>query len=234
MLQQLAFYSILISIIVYILNKIAKTSKFQLIGDYVTHVKTQEKAIALTYDDGPSPIYTNQLLTLLERLQVKATFFVIGKNIEQYTDTVRLIITKGHELGNHSYSHQQLVLKKPSFIREEIEKTEQILHQLGVNQEIHFRAPFGFKLFILPYILSNMGKKNIMWDVDPKDYASSDPDLIENYIIEHIKPGSIILLHDGGSDRSATVAATERIIPKLRNKGYKFKTISELLLLDDS
>lgn len=230
-LEQLTILLATVLIIVYLTNKLAKTSKFQIFGELITEVKTQEKVIALTYDDGPNPPYTDKLLDTLERLQVKATFFVIGKNVEKYPQIAREIFLKGHELGNHSYSHLPLIWKKPSFIKSEIEKTDRLIRKLGVEGEIHFRSPFGFKLLLLPYILANMHKKNILWNVDPKDYAASKAEVIESHVLERVQPGSIILLHDGGGDRSLTIAATESLIQKLQAKGYQFKTVSELLAL---
>ncbi len=214
---------------IYFVNTLTKTTKFQLLGELVNHVNTKDKVVALTYDDGPNPPYTNQLLEVLERNQIKATFFVVGKMIEKHPETVQLVLSRGHELGNHSYSHKRLVFENPSFIRSEIEKTDQLLHQLGVKQEIHFRAPYGRKFVVLPYILAQMDKKNILWDVNSNDYKASSSEFIENYVLEHVSPGSIVLLHDGGGERSKTVAATESLIKKLQEKGYTFKTVSELI-----
>ena len=229
MLAAIIIASIATLPIVYLLNKLARTPRFQIIGELINHVNTPEKVVALTYDDGPSLCHTNQLLNLLERLQVKATFFVVGQKIEENPEIVRQLVSKGHELGNHSYSHQRMFWKKPSFIRSEIEKTDQLLRQLGVKDELHFRAPFGIKFLILPYILTKMKKKNILWDVDPKDYQESNPEVISNYVLKHVVPGSIILLHDFERASSPTIRATEFIIQKLQEKGYKFKTVSELL-----
>jgi peptidoglycan-N-acetylglucosamine deacetylase len=215
--------------IFYLCNKLARTPKLQIIGELITQINTSEKVVALTYDDGPSPYHTNQLLALLERLQVKATFFVVGQKIEENPDIVRCIIEQGHELGNHSYSHPEMIWKKPGFIKSEIEKTDQLLCQLGVQQEIHFRSPFGIKFLILPYFLNKMKKKNIMWNVDPQDYQASSPEEISNYVIKNVVPGSIILLHDFERVDSPTIPATELIIEQLQAQGYKFKTVSELI-----
>jgi len=214
---------------IYLLNALSKTTKFQVFGELVNHVDTKEKVVALTYDDGPNPPYTNQLIGILERNQIKATFFVVGNIIEKHPATVRLVISKGHELGNHSYSHQKMISENPSFIRSEIEKTDQLLRKLGVKEEIHFRAPYGRKFLVLPYLLAKMNKKNILWNVNPNDYKALNSEVIENYVLEHVSPGSIILLHDGGGDRSRTVTATESLIKKLGEKGYTFKTVSELM-----
>ena len=211
------------------LNRLSISLKHQVFGELVNHVHTKEKVVALTYDDGPNPPYTNQLLDLLERNQIKATFFVIGKIIEKHPYTVQLILSKGHELGNHSYSHKSLIFKNPWFVWSEIQKTDKLLRQLGVKEEIHFRAPYGRKLIVLPYLLAKIHKKNVLWNIDSKDYEASNPQVIETYVLEQVRPGSIILMHDGGGERSQTVAATEMLIKKLQEKGYTFKTVSELM-----
>jgi peptidoglycan/xylan/chitin deacetylase (PgdA/CDA1 family) len=212
-----------------LLKKFTNNLEFQVFGELVNHVDTKEKVVALTYDDGPNPPYTNQLLDIFDRNQIKATFFVIGKIIEKHPETVRLILSKGHEVGNHSYSHKSLISENPWFIRSEIEKTDKLLRELGVKQEIHFRAPYGRKFIVLPYILAKMDKKNILWNVDSKDYEASNSEVIENFVLEQIRPGSIILMHDGGGERSRTLAATEMLIKKLKEKGYTFKTVSQLI-----
>nr|WP_245912455.1 polysaccharide deacetylase family protein [Calothrix elsteri] len=185
--------------------------------------------IALTYDDGPNPPYTNELINILNRLEIKATFFTIGQNIEAHPEIIKMLVTSGHEVGNHSYSHQKLIWKKPNFVTREINQTDELLRKLGVTNEILFRAPFGFKRFTLPYILNRMQKKHILWNVDPKDYQENNPELIANHVVENVTPGAIILLHDGGSDRTATIAATEIIITKLQAQGYRFLTVSHML-----
>ncbi len=229
MTEKLIIFLAFTFVCIYFLNASIKTSKFQFFGELVTRAKTRERVVALTYDDGPNPPYTNQLVKLLEQNQVKATFFSVGKNIEKHPEVTQLLLAKGHELGNHSYSHSRMIFKKPSFIRSEIEKTDQLLRDLGVKKEIHFRSPFGFKFLILPYILAKMQKKNITWSVDPKDYKSLSAEEIKDYVIERVEPGSIILLHDGEGDRSRTVVATELLIKELQEKGYTFKTVSELM-----
>lgn len=211
-----------------LLKRLANSLTFQIFGELVNHGNTTEKVVALTYDDGPNPPYTNQLLEILQHNQIKATFFVIGKQAEKYPETVRLILSKGHEVGNHSYSHTQLIFKNLFFVHSEIEKTDRILRQLGVKQEINFRAPYGRKLLALPYILVKMQKKNILWNVDSKDYEASNSESIVNCVIKNVRSGSIILMHDGGGDRSLTIAATEILIKVLQKKGYIFKTISEI------
>jgi peptidoglycan-N-acetylglucosamine deacetylase len=219
-----------LAIIYFLFDKLAQTSKLQIFGEYFTKVNTQQPVLALTYDDGPNPPYTDQLIEVLDQFGAKATFFTIGQNIEARAQTIQKLIASGHEIGNHSYSHQKLIWKTPAFIRSEIQHTDELLQQLGVKQEgILFRAPFGYKRFTLPYILNQMHKKNILWSVDPKDYQESNPEVIANHVISNVTPGAIILLHDGGGERGATVAATEIIVRNLQAQGYKFQTVSQML-----
>jgi peptidoglycan/xylan/chitin deacetylase (PgdA/CDA1 family) len=194
-------------------------------------VDTEEKVVALTYDDGPSPPSTNQLLDILDRYQVKATFFEIGRNIEKHPEIVPMIVARGHELANHSYSHTDMMFKPREFLLSEIEKTDKLLQELGVKQDsISFRPPFGRRCVVLSYLLSQMQKKMIMWDVNSLDYEKTlSAEDIANRVIDNVRSGSIVLMHDSGGDRSKTLAATQAIVKTLQSKGYAFKTVSELL-----
>lgn len=212
-----------------LIRKIIITPKFQLFGDYASCIKTSRKVVALTYDDGPNPPFTKDLIDLLEELRVKATFFVIGQNVEKHPEIAELLISQGHELGNHSYSHVHLIGRSLSFIGSQIEKTDSLLRDLGLEKTTHFRSPFGFKFLVLPWILMRMNRKNILWNIDPKDYEANSHESIVQHVLQTVSPGSIILLHDGGGDRSNTVKATEIIVHELRSRGYEFKTISDLL-----
>lgn len=191
----------------------------------------QEKVVALTYDDGPYPPYTNQILDILDRYQVKATFFEIGRNIEKHPEIVPMIIARGNELGNHSYSHKDMMFKPREYLLSEIAKTDKLLQELGVKQDsISFRPPWGRRFVVLSYLLSQMHKKLIMWDVDSQDYEKTHTaEEIANRVIDNVRSGSIVVMHDGGGDRSKTVAATDMIVKTLQSKGYAFKTVSELL-----
>ena len=197
----------------------------------INRADTEVKVVALTYDDGPYPPYTNQLLDILDRYQVKATFFEIGRNIEKHPEIVKMIVARGDELANHSYSHKDMMFKPREFLLSEIEKTDKLLQEVGVKQDsISFRPPFGRRFVVLSYLVSQMHKKLIMWDVDSQDYEKTlTAEDIANRVIENVRSGSIVVMHDGGGDRSKTVAATEMIVKALQSKGYAFKTVSELL-----
>ena len=203
---------------------------------FIYKVKTKEKLIALTLDDGPHPEFTTELLDIFKEKGIKATFFVTGSNIEKHKNIVKRMITEGHELGNHSYSHKNLIFKKKSMIREEIEKTDNILRELGVKGEIHFRPPFGRLLFAASAVLASLNKKVIMWNVPTKDFKENDPNVILKRIYKRIKPGSIIVLHDSGIerpgkriDRRATILTVKKLLDELLKKGYKFRTVSKLI-----
>jgi len=197
----------------------------------IKRADTEVKVVALTYDDGPSPPSTNQLLDILDRYQVKATFFEIGRNIEKHPEIVPMIVARGNELANHSYSHTDMMFKPREFLRSEIEKTDKLLQELGVKQDsISFQPPFGRRFVVLSYLLSQMHKKLIVWDVDSLDYENTlTPEGIANRVIDNVRSGSIVVMHDGGGDRSKTLAATQAIVKTLQSKGYAFKTVSELL-----
>ena len=197
----------------------------------IKRADTEVKVVALTYDDGPSSPYTNQLLDILDRYQVKATFFAVGRRIEKYPEIVPMIVARGHELANHSYSHTDMMFKPREFLLSEIEKTDKLLQELGVKQDsISFRPPFGRRGVVLSYLLSQMQKKMIMWDVNSLDYENTlTAEDIANLVIDNVRSGSIVLMHDGGGDRSKTLAATQAIVKTLQSKSYAFKTVSELL-----
>ena len=197
----------------------------------IKRADTEVKVVALTYDDGPSSPYTNQLLDILDRYQVKGTFFEIGRNIEKHPEIVPMIVARGNELANHSYSHTDMMFKPREFLRSEIEKTDKLLQELGVKQDsISFQPPFGRRFVVLSYLLSQMHKKLIVWDVDSLDYENTlTPEGIANRVIDNVRSGSIVVMHDGGGDRSKTLAATQAIVKTLQSKGYAFKTVSELL-----
>jgi peptidoglycan/xylan/chitin deacetylase (PgdA/CDA1 family) len=209
----------------------------QILGKCIHRVNTSMKVVALTFDDGPSH-HTEEILKILHSKGVSATFFLIGQNALAFPALVRQIHEEGHEIGNHSYSHHPLIFKSLAFMREEIEKTDEIIREAGYQGTIHFRAPYGRKLIGLPWILYKTQRPHILFDVIPDDWASPGVSTIVNRILSQTKPGSIILCHDGngdniGQDRWQTVEALPLIIEKLKASGYQFATISELLTVEN-
>lgn len=211
--------------------QVSKSRTFQFFGEIVPRINTQQKAVALTFDDGPEPGATEEVLSILSEEGVKATFFVIGEDLEKNLEQGRKIVAAGHELGNHTYSHKRMVLRTPSFIRSEVERTDQLIRQVGYQGAIHFRPPFGKKLFLLPWYLARNSRRTITWDVEPESYPEIDAD--SSRIVEHVlantKPGSIILLHVMYKSRVESRKSVRRIISGLKREGYSFKTVSEML-----
>ncbi len=207
-------------------------------GKCIHRIKTPEKVVALTFDDGPS-YYTKEILQILNLNDVPATFFLLGKNVERFPAIVHQIYEEGHEIGNHSYSHPTMIFKSLAFMKDEIDKTDNLIKQSGYKGTIHFRAPYGRKFVGLPWILYKSKRPHILFDVIPNDWASPGVITIVNRILTQTKPGSIILCHDGngdniGENRWQTVQAIPIVIERLKNDGYRFVTISELLKLDPS
>jgi chitin deacetylase len=191
--------------------------------------------VALTFDDGPTVEGAEQVLPLLAAENVHATFFVIGGELEQHMAEARKIVAAGHELGNHSYSHVRMILVSPTFVRQEVERTDELIRAAGYQGEIYFRPPYGKKLFTLPYYLAKTNRKSITWDVEPDSYPeiAADSDKIMQYVLAKTQPGSIILLHVMYGKRNESLKAVPKIIAGLKAQGYSFKTVSELLATAD-
>ncbi|MBD3231586.1 polysaccharide deacetylase family protein [Candidatus Dependentiae bacterium] len=208
----------------------------QFYGKSIRRINTKEKIVALTFDDGPNPPYTEQILDILKQHNVKATFFMVGKHIEKCPYMVKKVYQEGHEIGNHSWSHKVLICRSSKYIRKEIEQTDKLIYQLGYKGKIYFRAPKGLKFVNLPRILNSQNRHHILFDVISWDWCCPGANKIVRCVLKKVKSGSIILLHDGngdvnfiGTDRSQTVIATDIIIQKLKARGYGFVTISELI-----
>jgi len=215
--------------------QVSKSRTFQFFGEIVPRINTRQKVVALTFDDGPTPGITEEVLSTLNEEGVKATFFVIGEELERNPEEGRKIVAAGHELGNHTYSHERMVLKTLSFIECEIECTDQLIRQAGYQSAIHFRPPYGKKLILLPYFLSKTSRKTITWDVEPDSYPeiAADANRIIAHVMEKSSPGSIILLHVMYKSRGESLKAVKGIITGLKGEGYSFKTVSEMLTIMD-
>jgi peptidoglycan/xylan/chitin deacetylase (PgdA/CDA1 family) len=203
------------------------TSPFQLFGDYVHRVDTDEKVVAMTFDDGPHPKHTPVVLDVLDRHRIKATFFLMGRNVERFGPVARELIRRGHEVGNHSYSHPRLLFMTPGRVREEVERTDELIRSLGVSAPIHFRPPHGARFIVLPYVLMKMGKLSVGTDVNPDEWRRRPAAVMIESIMRQVKPGSIIGLHDVLGVE--TIKTLEHVLDRLVADGYRFETVSELL-----
>ncbi|MEM6518538.1 MAG: polysaccharide deacetylase family protein [Cyanobacteria bacterium P01_C01_bin.70] len=205
-----------------------------LFGQAVYKVQTDEKVVALTFDDGPDPRYTEQIGQILAAAGAPSTFFVMGRHVEQHPEIVQSLIAQGHELGNHTWSHPSLRLKTPAAIRQELESTDQLLRDLGYTKSIPFRSPYGHSWLVLPQVLKQRHQANILWTVQMNDWKPEDPTVMMELLAPAFENGAIILMHDGdgeseGADRSNTVTLVQMILDKYLAQGYRFVTVSELL-----
>lgn len=205
-------------------------------GNNIVHLNTDQRVVALTFDDGPHPPYTGQLLDVLAKHNVKATFFLIGNRIEKHPEIARRVIAEGHQVGNHSYSHPLLGFLPPSYVQRQIERTDKLLRQVGVTGEIVFRAPMLTRFLPVAWILAKGDRAHISCDVWSWDWTTQNPDRITETVLGKVKPGSIIVLHDGmagkeNANRSGTIEATDRIITVLKQDGYRFVRMSDVTTL---
>ncbi len=230
-LRLLVTIAIVLPAIGYSLYRISKSRTYQFFGEIVPRVEVLQPVVALTFDDGPAPGITDRILSILHEEDVRATFFLNGHSIEEYPAEAEKIILAGHEVGNHSYSHAQLIGKTLAFVGREIESTDALIRQAGYLEEIHFRSPYGKKLLVLPFYLWRGGRKNIFWDIEPDSYSevTASADRIVAHVVERVRPGSIILLHVMYQSRATSLEAVPGIIRELREQGFRFVTVSELL-----
>ena len=202
-------------------------------GDNIVRFNTNQRIVALTFDDGPSPPNTERLLEVLAKHDVKATFFMIGNRIERHPETARRVIAEGYQVGNHSYSHPLLGFLPPTSVQRQIERTDKLIRQVGVTGDIVFRAPVLTRFLPVAWVLAKGNRAHISCDVWSWDWTTQNPDRITNTVLKKVKPGSIIVLHDGkasnrNADRSGTIEATDRIITALKRDGYEFVRLSDV------
>lgn len=190
--------------------------------------------IALTFDDGPYPPFTAQILDILRSYNVQATFFCIGQQVQQFPGLVEQAHRAGHLVGNHTWSHRALpALTDEQAIAGELAQCSEAIRRAAGVQPGFFRPPQGeYDERVLCHARAS-GLITTLWDVNPCDWMQPPPDAgsIARYVIEHARNGSIVLLHDGGGDRSQTVAALPRIIQALTQQTYRFVTLHQLLNL---
>ncbi len=213
-----------------VLLHIAHLTNWQWTGTYHHRIPTRNRAVALTFDDGPGPA-SDSVLAILNRFGIKATFFLTGAEMSLEPERTARIIAAGHEIGNHSWSHQALIFRSPAFIRSEVERTDSVIRALGYKGPIRFRPPFGTKLIYLPYYLNQTNRHTILWDVAPDLDLSLrfNPDSLVRFTTRNVRPGSIILLHTMYDSVSASLSALPLILNSLQAQGYKVTSVGDLL-----
>ncbi len=187
-----------------------------------------DKVVALTFDDGPWPVYTEAVLKELEKEHVRATFFMIGRQVYRYPDLVKRIRDEGHTLGNHTQGHLYSSKSTPAVVRAQIANGQTAIQVVAGVRPKWFRPPGGIMTPAVGRETSNYGLKVAMWTVDPQDWRKPPPATIVQRVITSVKPGAVVLLHDGGGDRANTIQALGPIIRELKKQGYTFVTLEEL------
>ncbi|MGQ9705907.1 MAG: polysaccharide deacetylase family protein [bacterium] len=195
---------------------------------------TDSKTCYLTFDDGPNMTFTPKLLKILSDNGIRATFFLIGENIMRAPDMLKKIIEGGHSIGNHSFNHSALIFRSGSFIRKQIKMCEKEIIKAGGEKPYLFRFPHGFRDFRSIHIVKGLGYKIASWSVMPGDWLGLSSNKIAEYVISNTNDGDIILLHDGDGvnpapNRIKTIIALPYIIKGLRDKGFVFRTLGDVI-----
>jgi peptidoglycan/xylan/chitin deacetylase (PgdA/CDA1 family) len=193
-------------------------------GEPVFYVHDGRKRIALTIDDGPSPEYTPQVLRLLEKYKVTATFSMIGLEVAANPGLVREVAAAGHAIANHTWSHLDLAYLPPAAVSDQIGRATSAIHRVTGRVPALFRAPYGAWSPGVLRQCAQAGMTPLDWSVDPRDWSRPGVAAIVGNTMRNTRTGSIILEHDGGGDRAQTVAALGIVLPRLLDAGYRFTT----------
>ena len=195
----------------------------------------RRRQIALTFDDGPNDPYTFQLLDILAKHNVQATFFMIGQYVDQRPDIACAVADARHVVGNHTYTHPNLILRSEWQVRDEIVRCERALQDaVGDRYAKLFRPPFGGRRPASLRTIRKLGWTPVMWNVTGFDWDAKSAEYIEGKVTRQVKGGDVVLLHDGGhlqfgANRGFTVQAVEKLIRRYQGEGFKFRTIPEMM-----
>jgi len=185
--------------------------------------------IAMTFDDGPSAKLTPQLLDILAAHHIRATFFVIGKNVVEYPEVLQRAVREGHEIGNHSWSHPAFKKMRDDSVRAELQTTDDAIKAAIGTRPVLMRPPYGsITARQKQWIYGEFGYRTILWDVDPLDWKRPGSAVVTSRIVRETRPGSIILAHD---IHPGTIPAMPAAFDQLQEKGFKFVTVSELIAM---
>ena len=202
-------------------------------GQIIWEINTNEKVIALTFDDGPHRKYTPEILDLLKKYDAKATFFILGANAEKNPDVLLRMYEDGHELANHTYTHPSS--KNVPNVVKEIRQTHEAIYTITGYSTKLFRPVEGIYTDELIDAVSKEGYKVVMWSwhLDTLDWKSPGVRKIVKFVLDGAKEGNVVLFHDGGGNREQTVKALEKILPELQQRGFTFVTVSELMEIQE-
>lgn len=198
-----------------------------------------EKVVALTFDDGPSPVWTPKILDALKKADIRATFFMLGEHVARYPEVARRVAEEGHEIENHTYNHHVLLYYNMDELEAEIKDTAEVIKRITGKDTKYFRPPKALLTAEERGKLKDLGYRVVLWTLNSKDWVTFDDKHITKYLVRHARPGDIILFHDSGGvfsteggNRTETVRAIDRLSRKLRDKGYRFVTVDELLQME--
>ncbi len=187
-----------------------------------------DKVVALTFDDGPNPSTTGEILEALKKHDAHATFFLLGERVEEFPETVRKIYESGNEIGNHSYNHKDFKQISDEAIEEQIDKTNQAIYETVGARPILVRPPYGN---VTDDIADLIGRACVLWTVDPEDWKYKDADIDYDNVMENVQDGDIVLMHD---IYEASAKAAKRIIAELTDRGYKLVTVSQMIQIAEA
>ncbi|MEU4114243.1 polysaccharide deacetylase family protein [Kitasatospora sp. NPDC028055] len=183
------------------------------------------KVVYLTFDDGPSPAYTPRILSILDRYGVRATFFELGENVAAHPSLTAQVARQGHSVQNHSWSHPDLRRLSGSSFNAQVGDTDRAIRARAGHTPTCLRPPYGAVNGTVRSRAAALGKQVVLWSVDPADWSRPGAAAIRSRVLDNVRPGSVILLHDGGGDRSQTAAALPTILSTLKARGYRFATL---------
>jgi peptidoglycan-N-acetylglucosamine deacetylase len=203
-------------------------------GQTFTGLPHGSRQIALTYDDGPNDPHTLRLLEVLAKHGVQATFFLIGRYVQQRPEIAREIVQAGHVVGNHTFTHPLLTFKSETEIRQQLSECRAAFQDAIGQHSNLFRPPFGGRRPAVLRVARELGLEPVMWNVTGYDWNAPPAAVIERKVAKRIRGGDVILLHDGGhkqfgADRSQTVLATDRLIARHRAEDHEFVTIPTMM-----
>ena len=192
-------------------------------------VPNDAKKIAITFDDGPHTVYTKEILDILDKNDIKATFFIIGENALAHPELVEEVAKRGHEIGNHTYTHNFISKESDSKIKDELTRTSEIIRDITGTRPVVFRPPGGCYTERAINTVTDLGYTPVAWSKDSNDWRMRPVDDIVSEMTRNVKGGDILLFHDFNKKGSPTPDAVAKVIPILKNQGFEFVTVSELL-----
>jgi len=218
----------------------------QVFGKTIVAGPSDQKVVALTFDDGPNPPYTDRILDVLAKEHVHATFFLVGRAVAAYPDVVRRELHDGNALGNHSWEHEHLIALTRTEVRSSLQRTDDAIFKATGTRTTIMRPPFGARDWFVLAVAQKMGYTPVMWSVPlVRDWENPPADVIAQRVLANVRDGSIVVLHDGNRgqlctaqrlgarvcDRSSDIDATRLIVESLKKDGYRFVTVPQLMAL---